>query len=56
LAALIGTRLGLEVELIRGGGGIFDIHADGKPVYLKSQTGDFPSEEEVIAKLEKMRG
>jgi len=34
--------------LIEGGGGIIDIHADGKAVYLKSETGQFPDDHHVV--------
>jgi len=39
---------GIEPELIAGGGGIFDIHADGEEIYAKSKTGVFPDDEEVV--------
>jgi len=42
--------------LIRGSGGIFDIHADGKEIYAKSKTGVFPSDEEVVALLQRKTG
>jgi len=37
--------------MIEGGGGIFDVKGDGKLVYSKHQTGQFPEEAEVIAAL-----
>ncbi|NKB57714.1 MAG: hypothetical protein GKS00_15410 [Alphaproteobacteria bacterium] len=37
----------VEVELVRGGGGVFDIDLDGGRVYSKHATGRFPTDEEV---------
>jgi len=39
--------------MIKGGGGIFDVKADGKMVFSKHQVGRFPEETEV---LEGLRG
>jgi selT/selW/selH-like putative selenoprotein len=44
--------LGLEAELIRGGG-IFDVVADGDLVFSKYEVGRFPKNEEVLDKLRK---
>jgi len=33
-----------EVELIRGGGGVFEIERDGALLYSKKATGVFPEE------------
>jgi selenoprotein W-related protein len=33
------------------GGGSFEIHADGKPIYSKLETGEFPDEQEILRKL-----
>jgi selenoprotein W-related protein len=38
-------------ELIQGGGGIFDVIADGKLIYSKKETGRFPEHQEVLNKL-----
>lgn len=37
------------MELVKGSGGIFDIHVDGERVYSKSETGRFPTSEELAA-------
>ena len=55
LATLIEKEVGQKVELIEGAGGIFDIHADGKPVYLKSETGEFPQDGEVVKALKSLK-
>jgi selT/selW/selH-like putative selenoprotein len=38
-----------DVELIKGGSGVFDITIDGALVYSKRQTGRFPTDDEVRA-------
>lgn len=47
MAAELKDTLNLDAELIRGGGGIFDVAVDGVVVYSKAQTGRFPSPGEV---------
>ena len=42
---------GDEPFLIEGAGGIFDVNVDGKLVYSKHETGDFPDEEALIEEL-----
>jgi selT/selW/selH-like putative selenoprotein len=39
------------VELIRGGGGIFDVCVDGERIYSKSETGRFPAAAEILERL-----
>jgi selenoprotein W-related protein len=41
-------ELGIDAQLIKGRGGIFDVVADGKLVYSKHATGRFPEEDEVV--------
>lgn len=43
--------LGIDAELIKGRGGVFDVVADGNLVYSKHATGRFPEEEEVVAAI-----
>jgi predicted Rdx family selenoprotein len=38
-----------DVELIRGGGGIFVIDRDGERLYSKRDTGQFPTDDQVDA-------
>ena len=49
MAAELHDGLGVEAELIEGGGGIFDVSVDGKVVYSKHETGRFPDPGEVLA-------
>ena len=51
MAAAINKKFHTEPELIKGGGGIFDVKADGKLIYSRHQTGQFPEEQEVINAL-----
>jgi selenoprotein W-related protein len=37
---------GLELE--PSGGGCFEVHADGKPIYSKLETGEFPDEQSIV--------
>ena len=51
MAAKIKDGLGTEAFLIEGAGGIFDVNVDGKLVYSKHETGDFPDEDALVAEL-----
>ena len=51
LAAAIEKALKLKAELIGGGGGIFDVEADGKLIFSRHATGRFPEDKEIIAAL-----
>ncbi len=44
--------MGVEAELIRGGGGIFDVHQDGRLVFSKHDQGRFPEDAEVLELLD----
>jgi len=48
LAAELKEALGVESELIAGGGGIFDVVVDGDMVFSKHQTGRFPEPGEIV--------
>ncbi|HEV7394825.1 MAG TPA: Rdx family protein [Burkholderiales bacterium] len=51
LAAEISEQFGIQAELIRGSGGIFDVTADGALIYSKHRTGLFPENAEVLQAL-----
>ena len=38
---------GAEVELVKGGGGVFEITVDGILAFSKKQLGRFPTDEEI---------
>ncbi|MDP7039028.1 MAG: Rdx family protein [Myxococcota bacterium] len=46
---------GAEVELIRGAGGIFDVHRDGVLIFSKDRSvcGGFPAEDHMTTLLAK---
>lgn len=43
--------MGVEAELVRGGGGIFDVVADAELIFSKHDAGRFPENDEILAKL-----
>jgi selT/selW/selH-like putative selenoprotein len=47
VAAELERELGVEPELIKGGGGIFEVKVDGQPVFVKRDVGRFPTKGEV---------
>jgi len=51
LAARFKQGLGVDTQLIKGGGGIFDVTVDGALVYSKHQTGMFPDENALLKQL-----
>jgi len=55
LAAEIKKELGVDSQLVRGSGGIFDVTVDNKRVFSKHDEGRFPSEKEIIDKLRTMQ-
>jgi selT/selW/selH-like putative selenoprotein len=50
-AELEKTFSGIEVKLIEGGGGIFDVKKEGQLIFSKKLVGRFPEHEEIIEKL-----
>ncbi len=43
-------------KLVKGSGGVFEVHLDGAPVYSKRATGRHPAPGEVIAALRSRLG
>ena len=43
------------MELIKGGGGIFDVKVDGQLIYCKKETGRFPEDSEVLDAIGKLQ-
>ena len=41
----------LEIELVRGGGGVFDVSVDGKVLFSKHKQGRFPEPGEILSIL-----
>jgi selenoprotein W-related protein len=55
VAAELERELGVEPELIKGGGGIFEVTVDGEPVFIKREVGRFPTKGEVPALIRNRR-
>lgn len=51
LAAELRDAFGVEARLIKGGGGIFDVIADGDLVFSKHQVHRFPDDGEVTDRI-----
>ena len=56
MAAELKREFGVQTRLIRGGGGIFDVRADGELVFSKFRFGRFPEPGEVEAAIRRMKG
>jgi len=37
----------LEIELIEGGGGVFEVELDGRKIFSKKDLGRFPAYQEI---------
>lgn len=48
---MIKQKFEIEVELIEGSRGIFDVKKDGKLIYSKHETGRFPEHDEICGML-----
>jgi selenoprotein W-related protein len=53
LATELKRRLGVESNLVPGGGGVFDVSVNGKVIFSKKQEGRFPETQEILGALEK---
>ena len=51
MAAEIKKQLGVDSQLVRGSGGIFEVTVDGERIFSKKEEGRFPSEKEIVEKL-----
>jgi selT/selW/selH-like putative selenoprotein len=51
LAAEIRKAKGIEAKLVRGGGGVFEVTANGQLIFSKKATGRFPEAKEILDKL-----
>ncbi len=51
MAAQLRKAFGVEPELIKGGGGVFDVTVDGQLVYSKHDTGEFPDARELVKSI-----
>jgi selT/selW/selH-like putative selenoprotein len=51
LAEAIKRELGLDAELIKSGGGVFEVMADKKLIFSKKKEQRFPESQEVLQSL-----
>jgi selenoprotein W-related protein len=42
-------------ELVPGAGGVFDVEVDGKRIYSKHETGQFPRYREIVTAIEQLK-
>jgi selT/selW/selH-like putative selenoprotein len=54
LAATIEDEIGVESELICGGGGIFDVVVDGDMIFSKHELDRFPESDEILSKIKSL--
>jgi len=47
-------QLGVDVELIRGGGGVFDVVANGQLIFSKYKENRFPETSEIFTLLSEL--
>jgi selT/selW/selH-like putative selenoprotein len=47
--------MGISAELIRSGGGVFEIEADGKLIFSKKHEHRFPTHNEVLESLKNIK-
>jgi len=55
LAAEIKKQMGIDSQVVRGSGGIFDVSVENKRIFSKHEEGRFPTEKEIIDKLRGMQ-
>jgi len=55
LAAEIKKQLGVDSQLVRGAGGIFEVHVNNKKIFSKKEAGRFPTEKEIVDQLHSMK-
>jgi selT/selW/selH-like putative selenoprotein len=51
LAEAIKKKSGVEAKLIKSGGGVFEVVADGKLIFSKKKEHRFPEHQEILEKL-----
>ena len=54
MADALKKKYGANVELIEGGGGVFDVRVNGTQVLDKHDVGRFPEHDEIIAAIRAM--
>ncbi|MBW1809093.1 MAG: Rdx family protein [Deltaproteobacteria bacterium] len=55
MQAELEKKYSATVELIGGGGGIYEVTVDGKLIFDKFSSGRFPNDNEVVELIEKLK-
>lgn len=55
MAASLAKEFGIDAELMRGTGGVFDVRVDGQLVFSKHEVGRFPEDDEVEESIRTLR-
>jgi selT/selW/selH-like putative selenoprotein len=45
------SQLGINAELIKSSGGVFEVTVGNELIYSKKATGEFPDEQQLVKKL-----
>ena len=56
MQAAIKTKYGIASELKESMGGVFFVDIDGKRVYNNQETYRFPTDEEIFAQIDALKG
>ncbi len=54
MAETLQKEMGIEVEFIKSGGGVFEVRADGKLIFSKKKEYRFPEPEEIVGILKEL--
>jgi len=54
LAEALKKELGITAELIKSGGGVFEIEADGELIFSKKREHRFPTNDEIIERVKNL--
>ena len=55
LAADIDKEFLIQTELIKSGGGVFEVTVDDRLIFSKKALGRFPEHEEVLSEIRQLR-
>ena len=53
MAEALKNRYGIDVQLIKSGGGVFEVVKDGELIFSKKAIGRFPEHSEIFDRIEK---